>query len=257
MSELAPLVLFVYNRPDHTKKVLDELNKCALAERTEVFIFSDGSKNEKSKDAVDATRKIIDEFAANNNFRNVTIRKSEVNRGLKKSVISGATEILEKFGRIIVLEDDLLTSEDFLIFMNGALDYYEKIPKVWSICGYTPNLNALRNYDKDVYMIERGGSWGWATWYDRWKTIDWEAKDYPRFRADKKRVKAFRKIGYNLPEMLDAQKNGLIDSWAVLFTYEKFKQGRYTVNPSISRIKNVGTDGSGTHSRSEKRWDVT
>lgn len=257
MNERAPLVLFVYNRPDHTKKTLEEVNKCAWSDQTELFIFADGSKNEKSIKAVEETRKIVDEFEKNNHFKRVIVKKSEKNNGLKKSVISGATEILKQYGKIIVLEDDLLVSEDFLVFMNGALDYYEKESKIWSIAGYTPDLKSLRNYDKDVYMIERGGSWGWATWYDRWKTIDWNASDYKEFKADKNRVKAFRKIGYNLPEMLDAQMNGLIDSWAVLFTYEKFKQGRYTVNPAISRIKNIGNDGSGVHSRAEKRWDVT
>jgi hypothetical protein len=256
MNKLAPLVLFVYNRPDHTQRCLEELNKCALVEQTDFYIFSDGNKREKDKEAVAETRRVVDEFAKNSRFQNVYVRKSEVNNGLKKSVITGATDILKQYGKIIVLEDDLLVSEDFLIFMNGALDYYEKVPKIWSISGYTPDLKSLKTYDKDVYMVERGGSWGWATWYDRWQTIDWTASDYKEYRADKKRVKAFRKIGYSLPEMLDAQMNGLIDSWAVLFTFEKFKQGRYTVNPKLSRIKNIGTDGSGTHSRAEKRWEV-
>lgn len=256
-DSIAPLVIFAYNRIDHISKCLEAIDNNIGASNTILYIFSDGYKNEDDKVKVDGVRKKLHEFKQKNNFRRVIIEESEVNKGLAASVKYGVSKVLDEYESVIVVEDDLIASKDFLIYMNDALCYYEKISKVWSISGYTPNFKALRTYDKDVYMCERGCSWGWATWRDRWVTIDWTLKDYNTGKYGQKQRRKFKKVGFNLPELLDYQMAGKIDSWAIVFCYEEFKQGKYTVYPTVSRIKNIGMDGSGTHHVSDGKWQVT
>ena len=121
----APVVIFVYNRPEHTKKTIEALAENYLAKETDVFIFSDAAKNEKATANVQLTRKYIESIPDKNLFKSVEIIKASKNKGLANSVISGVTEIIGKFGKVIVVEDDLVTSKDFLQYMNGALEYYK------------------------------------------------------------------------------------------------------------------------------------
>ena len=253
----APVVLFVYKREKHLQKVLEALDANILADQSSLFIFSDGYKDDTEKVEVEEVRNCIRQYEKRNHFRQVTIYEMDRHCGLAKSVITGVSRVINDYGKVIVLEDDLITSQDFLLYMNDALDYYAEEERVWSIAGYTPNMKELSGYHKDVYVCMRAGSWGWATWKDRWNSIDWEVKDYSQFARDKKKRNAFKKRGYNMPDMLDLQMQGKVDSWAIRFCYEQFKQNKVTINPTISRIKNIGIDGSGTHEVNDKRWDVT
>lgn len=251
-----PVILFVYNRPNHTMQTLNALNNNIDVDKSELFVFSDCAKNNHDMAAVLNVRAILREFKVESRFRMVHVYEAKEHKGLANSVITGVSQIISQYGQVIVLEDDLVTSVDFLKFMNGALKYYEAEERVWSIAGYTPDLKCLSKYNKDVYMCLRAGSWGWATWKNRWDSIDWEVKDYTDFVRDKKKKKQFQKRGYDLPGMLERQMQGKIDSWAVRFCYEQFKQNRVTVNPAISRIKNIGFDGSGTHGGVSEKWNV-
>lgn len=252
----APVVVFVYKRLQHTVSTLEALNKNLYAENSNLYIYSDGFKGMNDKKEVQAVREYLNEFRFISKFKNTHIIESEVNLGLANSVISGVSKIIQEYGKIIVVEDDLITSVDFLKYMNEALDYYYIEKRIWSIAGYTPNIKGLDKYKKDVYMCVRAGSWGWATWKDRWDSVDWEVNDYSHFSKDKKMRKAFRKCGYDMPAMLDMQMRGQVDSWAIRFCYAQFKQNKVTVNPTISRIKNIGIDGTGTHKVNENRWSV-
>lgn len=252
----APVILFVYNRPDHTMQTLNALDNNIDADKSELYIFSDYAKNNQDIDAVLKVRAILREFEKKSHFKKVHICEAKEHKGLAGSVITGVSEIISQYGQAIVLEDDLVTSIDFLKFMNGALRYYEAEEKVWSIAGYTPDLKCLSKYKKDVYMCLRAGSWGWATWKDRWDSVDWEVKDYADFIGNKKKRKQFKKRGYNLPDMLESQMQGRIDSWAIRFCYEQFKQDKITVNPTVSRIRNIGFDGTGTHGGISEKWNV-
>lgn len=251
---LAPILLFVYNRPEHVEKVLGKLCQCRMAAESTLYIFSDGPKTQEDRENVEAVREIIHEFAKHAHFLSIKIREQKQNRGLANSIISGVTEIIEKYEQVIVLEDDLLVSVDFLEYMNGALQFYKDRSEVWSIAGYSPNISIPRSYREEVYVCLRAGSWGWATWKDRWDTIDWDVKDYDTFRGDKKARKAFQRRGENMPEMLDAQMEHKIDSWAIRFCYEQYKQNRITINPVCSRVDNLGVDGSGTHGQTQSKW---
>jgi Glycosyl transferase family 2 len=256
MRLLAPVVIFVYARPEHTKRTIEALAQNYLAKETEVFIYSDAAKGEKTVDKVRMVREYIDSLPQKNLFKSIKIIKSQSNKGLANSVISGVSEIIDKYGRVIVLEDDLVSSRDFLQYMNDALNFYGKDHDIWSISGYTFNIDIPKDYKSDVYLSYRGCSWGWATWKDRWEKVDWDVSDYNHFKNDKRARKMFNRGGRDMANMLDLQMEGKIDSWAIRWCYTQYKLGMLTVYPVVSRIKNIGLDGSGTHSGITSKYDV-
>lgn len=253
---LAPIVVFVYARPEHTKKTIESLTKNYLASETEVYIYSDAAKNEKVIKQVELVREYIDSLLQRNIFKSVRITKAETNKGLANSVIAGVTEIISQYRKIIVLEDDLIVSPNFLQYMNEALDFYEGNKKIWSISGYTFKINFPPDYKHDIYLSYRGCSWGWATWQDRWEKVDWDVLDYDEFKNNKELRKKFNRGGRDMADMLDRQMEGKIDSWAIRWCYTQSKLDMLTVYPVISRVKNIGLDGTGTHSGCSSKYDV-
>lgn len=252
----APVVLFVYNRLDHTTNVIDSLRKNLLAKETDLYVFSDAAKTENGLGKVNAVREYIRKADWRESFQSVTVVEAEKNKGLAKSIIGGVTDILEKYGKVIVVEDDLVLSPYFLNYMNGALDYYKDVPDVWSISGYSFPMKSLKNYPHDVFYSYRGSSWGWATWLDRWIKTDWEAKDYEKMMQDKGWQKRFNRGGADLTGMLGLQMEGKINSWAVRWVYTQSNLDMYTVYPKNSYILNDGCDGSGTNSGTHNELDT-
>lgn len=244
MKKYSPIVLFVYNRPDHTSKTIEYLKKNEIAKYSELFIFSDGPKNEGQIEKVLAVRKIINNITG---FKSVKIIESKENKGLANSVINGVTQIINEYGKVIVLEDDIITSKNFLKFMNEALDYYQNDSKIWSIGGYKLPFEIPKDYREKVFLTYRATSWGWATWKDRWNTIDWNIKDYKNYKFNILKIIHFCKGGNDLDKMLRNQMKGKIDSWAIRWCYNQSFQNKYTVIPTNSLIKNNGMDNSGTH----------
>jgi glycosyltransferase involved in cell wall biosynthesis len=241
---LAPIIIFCYNRLDHLKKTVEALQKNELADESDLFVFSDGYKREKDKQKVLDVRDYIHSVSG---FKKVTIIEREKNRGLANSVIAGVTEIINQYGKVIVVEDDLVTSPVFLKYMNECLDLYEKDQRIFSISGYAPPIKIPTEYQYKQYLIVRPCSWGWATWKDRWQLVDWEVSDFSSFIRSKLERKKFNLAGKDLTIMLLKQMTGKINSWAVRWTYSCYKQGKYCVYPVESYIFNAGTDGSGTH----------
>ena len=227
--------------------VIESLSKNLLADETDLYIFSDAAKTESGLEKVAAVREYIRRNDWRDSFKMVAIVEAEQNKGLAKSIIGGVTSILEKYGKVIVVEDDLVLSPYFLKYMNGALDYYKDVPDVWSVSGYSFPMRSLKNYPHDVFYSYRGCSWGWATWLDRWGKTDWEVMDYPQFMADKKWQKRFNRGGADLTGMLGMQMEGKINSWAIRWVFTQSNLGMYTVYPKNSYILNDGCDGSGTH----------
>lgn len=253
---LAPVVIFVYARPEHTKQTIESLAKNTLADEMEVYIYSDAAKNEKTEQKVKQVRDYIDTLEQKNLFKSLKIIKADTNKGLASSIISGITEIIEQYDKVIVVEDDLISAPDFLQYINDALDFYKEDKRIWSICGYTFKMNIPTDYKHDVYLSYRGGSWGWATWRDRWEKVDWEVKDYSNFKKNKKLRSRFNRGGRDMANMLDSQMHGKIDSWAIRWCYAQSKLDMLTVYPVVSRIKNIGLDGTGTHSGITSRYDA-
>ncbi len=253
----APVILFVYNRLDKTKQTLDALNNNVGVEETDLIIYADGAKNIEGREAVMAVRNYIENvFAPISRFRSVKLIKREKNRGLAASIIDGVTEVITQYGTAIVVEDDLLTSVDFLNYMNGALSFYKDMRQIGSISGYTEPIKYLKKYKKDIFITRKGECWGWATWKDRWVTVDWKVSDFESYYRDENRRKAFNSIGGGLDNMLCLQMEGKLDSWAVRWCYHLFSNNMLTVYPRVSKTRNIGMDGSGTHCAPTDRHDV-
>lgn len=249
---MSPIVIFTYRR--NIDKLIDSLLKNNLAKESELFIFSDGYKSEKDKADVLEVRENLKNITG---FKKVDIKESSTNKGLATSVIEGTSSTLQKYGKVIVLEDDLVVVDNFLNYMNEALEYYKNDKKIWSISGYTPDLKCLESYNKDIYLSVRANSWGWATWSDRWEKIDWEIKDWPEFTKDIKAIEKFNLGGNDMFTMLKMQMLGKIDSWAIRWCYNQFHYNSYTVYPTKSKLCNDGFDNIGTHnSTGQERWKV-
>ena len=250
---LAPIVLFTFNRLEHTKKTVEALSQNILAEESEIFIFSDGARNSEEKVKVYELRRYLKTITG---FKKINIIESEDNQGLAKSIIKGVTNVIEQYNKVIVLEDDLVTSKYFLKYMNDCLNNFEKRDDIWSVSGYGPNIIIPNNYKDDIYLARRGSSWGWATWKDRWKSIDWNISDYESFRKNKDLVNKFNLAGKDLAPMLEDQMSGRIDSWAVRWVYNQFKKDMYTIYPVKSLVKNIGNDLTGTHTTTTTHFNV-
>lgn len=248
--ELAPIVLFVYNRPDHTKKTIEALQENDLADQSDLWIFSDAAKSSKDERAVQLVRELLNP----DGFKNVHVVEREFNMGLAASVIAGASEVLLEYGKIISLEDDLITSTNFLRFMNEGLNFYRNKQEIFSISGFSFSRQFMRldfGDDFDIYAHYRPMSWSWATWKDRWDTVDWDVSDYEFFMSDKAKQKEFERGGSDLTRMLKYQFEGRVDSWYIRWTYACFKQGLLNIYPRISLVNNIGHDGSGVHKSDE------
>jgi len=243
---LAPICLFVYCRLKETIQTVETLKLNCLSTESELFIFSEGAKNEADRDKVNAVREYIHTI---NGFENVTIYESDVNKGLANSIILGVTQIVNKYNKVIVLEDDLLLSTNFLSFMNQALNFYEEKKNIFSISGYSFDLKYPENYKYDVAFSIRASSWGWAIWKDRWVEIDWKLKNYSSFRWNILDKFFFNSGGSDLTHMLHRQMKGKIDSWAIRFTYHQYKHNYLDVFPTKSKVLNNGFNLESTHTK--------
>lgn len=247
-NALAPVVLFVYNRADKAEKTINALKLNSLALETELFIFSDAAKSEKDFEDVSRVRKLIKQV---DGFKLVSIIEQTQNKGLAASIIEGSTKIIERYGKIITLEDDHVTSTDFLEYMNDALDFYKDDKKIWSITGYTPEIKMPDNYKCDIYMLGRAHCWSVATWADRWKTVDWKISDYKSFCRNPIAVYRFCRFGNDLFLQLRANMQNKSKTWYVRWCYSQIKQKKLCVYPVKSKVNNIGLDGSGEHCLSD------
>lgn len=245
--KLAPIVLFVYNRPEHTRIALQSLSECQYADQSALYIFADQAKNEKAKEKVEQVRSIVRENTWKEKFQEVHIIEALQNKGLADSVISGVTQVINQYGRVIVVEDDNRLAPDFLDYMNRGLEYYENNHRIGHIGGYKSPIKIPEDYKKDVFLMGRGSSYAWATWKDRWDLVDWDVKDFKEFKKDKKAIASFNEYGKDRFEMLKNQVEGNMNSWAIRFSYAMWKHGMFAVLPCKTRVENIGLDGSGVH----------
>ena len=241
--KLAPIILFTYNRLEETKQTILALQKNNLAKDSELYVFSDGSKNKEGKKKVEELRLYLQQITG---FKKIVIFKSPINQGLANSVIEGVTKILEEFGKVIVLEDDLITSPNFLNFMNQALEFYEFDKKIKSVNGFSLDIKSKID---SVYFQTRPFPWGWATWKDRWNQQIFDKKRISdELETDKLILKKFnKKCGDDMSKMLLDSLNEINDSWYVRWTYSHFINNKISVYPSRSFIENIGFSADSTH----------
>lgn len=253
MKDCAPIIIFCYRR--NIDDLISSLIKNEESSNSDLFIFSDGFKSENDKKEVIKLRESLKKIQG---FKSVQIFEASKNKGLANSVIDGISNIINRFGYAIILEDDLVVSPYFLDFMNRSLRFYNNNKKIWSISGYSPKIPYLKNYEKDVYLSLRSSSWGWATWLDRWNKVDWSISDFEVLKKDGNKIQKFELAGNDMFKMLELQHLGKIDSWAIRWGYSQFVNSAYSVTPKISMTQNNGfQDNYGTHnSGTGTYWEV-
>ncbi|MDR4464012.1 MAG: hypothetical protein MRJ66_07085 [Nitrospira sp.] len=239
----APLALFVYNRLNHTRRAVEALAANALASETPLHVFSDAPKNKAACRAVEEVRLYLQTIIG---FQSVTIIERETNCGLAGSIIDGVTSLCDAFGRVIVLEDDLVTSPHFLSYMNDALTRYEHEEQVMQIGGYMFPVEVTLH--EDALLLPFITSWGWATWSRAWRSFDAEASGYERLVEDRFLRDRFNLGGhYDYFKMLRAYREGTVDSWAIRWYLSVFMRGGLALFPKKTLVKNLGFDGSGVN----------
>lgn len=252
-SNLSPILLFAYKRLDTLENTVEALKQNKLAKHSELFIFSDAAKTGEDEIEINKVREFIKKI---NGFKKIYIFEANKNKGLANSIIDGVTQVIEEYEKVIVLEDDLQTSENFLSYMNQSLDFYQPNLKVFSIAGYTIPVTVPGDYKYDTYFLPRASSWGWATWKDRWEGIDWKVSTFLKLKKDKSQIKAFNKGGSDMYDMLKKQMNGELDSWAIRWCYHQFRTQSYTLCPIVSKVRNIGFNSKATNTHVFNRYDT-
>lgn len=247
MNKLAPIILFVYNRLDHTRQTVEALKENELASVSTLYVFSDGVKENATDEQRQKVLDVRDYIHAITGFKEIVIEEAPKNRGLANSVIAGVTKVINEYGKVIVVEDDIVTHPFFLRFMNDCLDVYEQRQDIYMIGGYNYNIKIPWWYKKDIYIVHRSNSWGWATWLDRWKNADWSVSDFDSLKDNYIEIDRFNRGGNDMFPLLRAQMEGRIDSWAIRWDYHMYKNNAYCVYPIRTLNYNVGFDGSGVH----------
>lgn len=250
MSNLAPIILFCYNRPWHVEQTLEALSRNELANQSTLYIYCDGPKTDASDEQHQKIAEVRQVVRKRQWCKEVHIVEAEKNKGLANSVISGVTEVIDRYHKVIVLEDDLITSSYFLTYMNHSLDFYEDYESVFSIGGYNFHQTKMPipdDYPFDNYVCLRSCSWGWGTWSNRWSKVNWTMEKLDLCKINSNIMHALSRLGDDFIPMMQMQQDGLIDSWSVRFGFEHFVHHAVAMIPCISYVRNIGIDGSGTH----------
>lgn len=246
----APIALFVYNRPRHTRLTVEALQKNELSEESDLFIFSDAPKDPGIAIAVQEVREYIRCIGG---FKSVTIIERDENLGLASSIIDGVTRLCSDYGRVIVLEDDIVTSPYFLSYMNRALDLYENEERVVCVGAY---MFPIRDHLPETFFLRITDCWGWGTWARGWASFDPDGHRLLREINSRKLNKLFDINGsYPYTRILADQARGENDSWSIRWYASAFLQDRLTLYPGRSLTNNIGFDGSGQHCESNNRFD--
>ncbi len=250
-----PVIIFAYNRAELLKNCIDSVAANIGADKTLLYIFVDGPKDDTVIPKVEEVRNVarcIDKSL----FADVITDFSVKNRGLAASVIEGVTKVLKRHGAAIVVEDDNVVAKDFLDYMNRALEFYRDDKSIWSVGAYIPRMTFPSDYRSDIFLTQRISSQVWATWYDRWKKTDWKLLDYEAFRHNHKLRRSFNEWGNDRANLLDEKMAGRIDSWAIRFDYAMWKNGAYNIMPRHTRSCNFGAGKDATHNKDESMYKL-
>lgn len=252
MQYYAPILLFVYNRPEHTKRLVSSLLANEPAKESRLFIYSDAAKNTEDEQKVNEVRQFIHTIKG---FSQITIIEREENRGLASNIIDGVSTQIKQYGRVIVLEDDLILAPYFLQFMNEALVKYKDEPRIGHIhaCEFTQDPVL-----PDAFFIKFTGSWGWATWARAWEYFNPDGKALLNELQQRKLTKQFDFNGnYGYTRMLRRQTQGLNNSWAIRWNASLFLKNILSINVGKSLVINNGFDGSGTNCGNDNLYSTS
>ena len=249
--KLAPIVLFTYDRLQHTVQTITALQKNEYASESDLIVYSDAPKNNESKERVENTRRYLNSITG---FKSVSVVAREENFGLANSIIDGVTTVVNKYGRIIVLEDDLITSPFFLKYMNESLEIYKNDTQVACIHGY---VYPIKKKLPDTFFLKGADCWGWATWRRGWEVFNPDGESLLKELERQKLTKKFDFDGsYPYTKMLRKQIKGVTNSWAIRWYASAFLNNKFTLYPNKSLIYNSGNDGSGTNCVQSNTFEV-
>lgn len=253
MQNPAPIALFVYNRPEHTRRTIKYLQDNLLAEDSRLFVFSDAAKYAADEEKVNQVRTLISQITG---FKSVKLISRKQNMGLAQSVISGVTQLVNEYGKVIVFEDDLLSSPHTLTYFNEALQRYEKEKQVMQIAAYMFPLQE-KHILSETFFLRSINSWGWATWKRAWEHFE-PAIDQLHKQFDAEKIYRFTVDGSmkNYWKQFMDFKKGKNDSWAIRWHASVFLKNGLVLYPAKSLIENIGHDGSGVHSIIEDSYQV-
>lgn len=243
MGTPLPVAFFAYNRPAHTRRALEAMAQCRRRDQCEFHFFADGPRTEAARAQVEATRRVLHEWAPAFDAR---IIEQAGNLGLAKSIASGVTDLCARYGRVVVVEDDLVVGRDFLHYMIESLDRYQDDDRVMQVAGFT--LSSPPSIDADVFLLPVTSTWGWATWQRAWKSFSWVPADLEAARLDTQWRKRFDLDGScDFSAMLEDRLAGRNDSWGILWWYAVSRRQGLVAYPTQSLVWNGGFDGSGVH----------
>lgn len=247
----AAIAYFAFNRPEHAARSLRALAANPEAAASTLHAFVDGPRNTEERERVQAVRDIA---RAANGFADVQVHAAEANQGLFTAITGGVDQVLRDHDRVIVVEDDVEVSADFLSYMNAALDRYCDDPRVGSIHGYAPPLVGLPDY----FFLAGADCWGWATWADRWALFERDPHVLLRMLEDRGLSRTFTAThGAQSLLQLAYRARDRNQSWATLWHASLFLAGRYTLHPGTSYVHNTGNDQSGAHAAPSVVHDAT
>lgn len=253
MQNFAPIALFVYNRPQHTARTLKFLQQNVLAAESRLFVFSDGFKSAEDEKGVMEVRELTKNIYG---FKNVKLIHQKQNLGLAQSIISGVTELVNEYGKVIVFEDDLLSSSYTLSYFNEALERYQNESKLMHISAYMYPLASADDLP-ETFIYRAVHSWGWATWKRAWDHFNPNIDELIA-SFDQKKINDFSIDGkMNFWKQMQGFKAGKNNSWAIRWYASVFLNGGLSLNPSKSMINNIGHDGTGVHSNIENMYNVS
>ncbi len=242
MPELAPIVIFPYKRLFHLQQTIEALKSNTLASESHVYIYSDGAKTKEDEEAVKAVRQYLKGVTG---FKKIQVCEREKNFGLSQSIMHGVGEIINKYGKVIVLEDDIVTSKYFLKFINDGLHYYENEEKVGFVSGY---VYPVKGKLPDSFFLQGTDTWGWGTWKRSW---DLYHSDGKKIMADLKKEKLIDKMNFNgaypYSEMMEDQLKKETPAWDIIIYAQAILYNKLTLFPGKSLVQNIGHDNSGTH----------
>jgi Glycosyl transferase family 2 len=248
MKSIAPIIYFAYNRPQHTRQTLEALSKNNLAKESVLRIYIDGTKAGSSAETI-ANIEEVKKIALEKKWcGEVNVIISEKNRGLFKSITEGITKTVNEFGKVIVMEDDVLVSPFFLNFMNDALDLYENTPAVMHISGFSRAEFSAVKVQESTYFFNHTSCWGWATWKRAWDKFTTDSLAVKAAISKKGNIKKLNMD--NTFEMfwgLKAIADGKFQSWNTIWHSIVFLYDGFCLHPTKSLVSNIGHDGSGTN----------
>lgn len=252
MNQFAPIILFVYNRLDHTTKTINALKENFLADQSDLYIYADAAKNIDGVQLVDRVRNYLQTITG---FKSVTIRLRDKNLGVDENTLLGVSEVINERGKVIVLEDDLVTSKWFLKFMNDGLDYYEDSDDVIAINGYT---YPVKQELKEVFFLKGADCWGWATWKRGWDIFEYDSQKLLNQITEKNLQAEFNfNNSYPYMEALAQQAMGNTSHWDIRWYASAFINRKLSLYPGQSLVNNIGHDASGTHCGISTTYDVS